>query len=60
MASSWTCVQHHLLEVPTGGQLFVFLHCAKFGLDGRRYGNRKTQLLEPEMAFTTDIKCFYG
>ena len=36
------CAQHHLLGVPTEGQLLMLLHCAKVGLDGRRYDNRNT------------------
>ena len=34
------CAQHHLLELPAGGR--VFLNCANKGIDGRRYENRST------------------
>lgn len=42
---SWWCTQHHLLKVPTGGQLLVYLHCTKAGLGARRYDNGSTLFL---------------
>ena len=42
MVRSWMCVQHRLLGVPAGGQLFVLLHCTKVGLGSRDYDNRST------------------
>ena len=41
MARLWMCAQHHLLGIPTEGQHFELFHCAKVGLDSRRYVNQR-------------------